>query len=109
MITNFIIQYENENRNNNFPQFKQDLKNEISSQMKQIGATLTNWTDLSGFITRDDKCVYFAYVSDQIDISSTRCVIIRNANSTIDYNSANNQYTTLKDALEKIIQMLNVF
>lgn len=106
MITNFIITWENNNNNNDFPRFQNELQQEIISQMEQIGAKLINWYNLSGFITKDNKCVYFAYISNEIDISNTKCVIIRNANNTKDYNSTSNQYMTLKESLEKIIQML---
>lgn len=105
MITNFIIKWDNIN-NNDFPRFQNELQQELAAQVAKMGAKLVNWYNLSGFITKDNKCVYFAYIGNEIDISKTNCVIIRNADSTKDYNSTNSQYMTLKQSLEKINQML---
>lgn len=105
MITNFIIKWDNIN-NNDFPRFQNELQQELTTQVTKMGARLVNWYNLSGFITKGNKCLYFAYISNEIDISKTNCVIIRNADSIKDYNSTNNQYMTLKQSLEKLIQIL---
>ena len=105
MITNFIIKWDNIN-NNDFPCFQKELRQELTAQVAKMGARLVNWYNLSGFITKDNKCLYFAYIGNEIDISKTNCVIMRNANNTTDYNSTNSQYMTLKQSLEKITQML---
>ena len=93
-----------------FRQFSKEFKKEIKKRLPE-GAELVTWNvghyDISGFIKRGDKYVYFS-ISDVRYFKNEwyNNILVRTAKDTNDYTGGSNNYVSLPAFKEKIEELL---
>lgn len=94
-----------------FKVFARLFRNYIKKQLP-MGSELVDFSrghyDLSGFIRKNDKFVYFS-ISDVRYFPNAWCeeILIRTATSAKDYTGGSNNYTTLQKFRENVHELLN--
>lgn len=99
-----------------FIKFASDMKRTVQSELKTIGAKLEKWNvghyDVSGFITKNGKYVYFSYSeSRHMPIDLTRSdpmkgILYRTATGPKDYTGGYNQFTNIMSFASSVEKLL---
>jgi len=93
-----------------FKQFAKDLRKEIKRQLRQTGCQMAKYNvghfEVSGFVEKDGKFVYFCVGDVRYKPNWHADVLIRTAESTTDFRGGMNNRTSLESFGENVRKLL---
>ena len=93
-----------------FKQFARDLRKELKRQLGKIDCQIVKYSvnhfEVSGFVEKDGKFVYFRVGDVRYKFNWHADVLIRTAESTTDFRGGRNQRTSLESFGESIRKLL---
>ena len=123
--SNFIKKWDNKSLQDDgccvskeYSTFQNAFNREIKKIAEDAGATLVKFSkghyDISGFIERNGKYVYFYYSSSLCGDRATpklkeeNAMFCRTAKNTMDYYGGSNNFTSFEDCKNVINRLLNI-
>ena len=94
-----------------FKQFARDLRKELNRQLGKINCQIVKYNvnhfEVSGFVEKDGKFVYFRVGDVRYNPNWHADVLIRTAESTTDFRGGRNQRTSLESFGENVRKLLD--